>query len=328
MVAGESALMRLVQAIAADETSEALRTLESTPSLATARLEHGATRQVATDFYLDEIGHYVYAGDTALHVAAAGYRTEVAKALVTAGADLDASNRNLARPLHYAADGTPGSPNWNPAAQAATIAFLIDAGSDPNVTDGRGVAPLHRAVRTRCAAAVKACSMAAPTRTARTGTARRRLTWRPRTPAEATPAARKPRNSNKKSSESSNSAARLPTVSATLAADRSDVKRHRGAPRDRCASAWRLTGDEQRPGGCRRCHVGPKAKRCDLAECFVDIEPGDVRESSRWLWAERPTTIDVNHQRHIDDRSGLHVAARRRTDRPHGVPVDVGVGAV
>jgi ankyrin repeat protein len=50
----------------------------------------------------------------------------------------------------------PGVANWNPSAQAATIAYLIDAGADPNATDASGVALLHRAVRTRCAAAVRA----------------------------------------------------------------------------------------------------------------------------------------------------------------------------
>jgi hypothetical protein len=36
------------------------------------------------------------------------------------------------------------------------IAPLIRAGADPNAVDNSGVAPLHRAVRTRCAAAVRA----------------------------------------------------------------------------------------------------------------------------------------------------------------------------
>jgi hypothetical protein len=156
MVADESALMRLTRVIAAGDPADALRMLASTPSLATAQIERGATRQVATDYYLDEISHYVYAGDTALHVAAAGNRLELARALVSAGADVNAQNRRRARPLHYAADGAPGSANWNPDAHAATITFLIEAGADPNAIDMSGVAPLHRAVRTRCAAAVKA----------------------------------------------------------------------------------------------------------------------------------------------------------------------------
>src|SRR5436190_1177685 len=50
----------------------------------------------------------------------------------------------------------PGSPAWNPSAQAATVACLIESGADPDALDNSGVAPLHRAVRTRCAAAVRA----------------------------------------------------------------------------------------------------------------------------------------------------------------------------
>ena len=45
---------------------------------------------------------------------------------------------------------------WNPTAQTKIIARLIRAGADPNAVDKSGVAPLHRAVRTRCAAAVRA----------------------------------------------------------------------------------------------------------------------------------------------------------------------------
>jgi hypothetical protein len=48
----------------------------------------------------------------------------------------------------------PGSASWHPEAQATTIARLIDAGADSNARDRSGVTPLHRAVRTRCAAAV------------------------------------------------------------------------------------------------------------------------------------------------------------------------------
>jgi hypothetical protein len=56
------------------------------------------------------------------------------------------------QPLHYASDCN----TWNPTAQVATIECLIRAGANPNSTDKSGVTPIHRAVRTRCAAAVQA----------------------------------------------------------------------------------------------------------------------------------------------------------------------------
>jgi hypothetical protein len=156
MAAGDAALMALVRAIVAGDTATAFELLVASPALATAHLDEGATRQNATAYYLDEIGHYVYAGDTALHVAGAAYRRDMARRLVDEGADIRAQNRRGAEPLHYAVDGAPGSTPWDPDAQAATVTYLIEAGADPNALDRSGVAPLHRAVRTRCAAAVQA----------------------------------------------------------------------------------------------------------------------------------------------------------------------------
>ena len=89
-------------------------------------------------------------------MAAAAYQTHIAAELIAKGADVRARNRRGAQPLHYAADGGPDSPGWNPSAQAKIIAELIRAGADPNAPDISGVGPLHRAVRNRCAAAVKA----------------------------------------------------------------------------------------------------------------------------------------------------------------------------
>jgi Ankyrin repeats (3 copies) len=148
-VAGsESAFMALVQAIVAGDAATASRLLAASPGLVNARAEQGD--------YLGQIAHYVYVRDTALHIAAAGYRDDLARELVRAGTDVSAPNRRGAHPLHYAADGLPGSANWNPEAQAAAVRCLIEAGADPNAVDKSGVAPLHRAVRTRCAAAVSA----------------------------------------------------------------------------------------------------------------------------------------------------------------------------
>lgn len=155
-MAPSASLMDLMRAIVADDAKAVSRLLEASPELAVTALAEGATRQGTKGYWFAEIGHYVYKGDTALHVAAAAYRNAIARKLVDAGADVGARNRRGAEPLHYAADGGPGSPSWDPRAQAATIAVLITAGADPDAIDNSGVAPLHRAVRTRCTGAVQA----------------------------------------------------------------------------------------------------------------------------------------------------------------------------
>jgi hypothetical protein len=156
MSAADSRLMKLIRAIVVGDDAAALRFLATSPALAIAKLRVGATRQAAREYFLDEIEHYVYTGDTALHLAAAAYRETIVRRLIAAGADVGAQNRRGAGPLHYAVDGAPGSRTWNPTAQAATVACLIEAGADPNAVDKGGVTPLHRAVRNRCAAAVRA----------------------------------------------------------------------------------------------------------------------------------------------------------------------------
>jgi ankyrin repeat protein len=134
------------------DIEEVSRRLTANPALGTTASDVGATRQGAVNFYFREIAHYFYAGDTALHMAAAGFRLPVAELLVANGADCHARNRRGAEPLHYAADAN----HLDPAAQAETIAYLVSAGADPNALDKSGVAPLHRAVRTRSSPAVRA----------------------------------------------------------------------------------------------------------------------------------------------------------------------------
>jgi hypothetical protein len=145
----------LFRAIAAGDVARISRLLAAFPRLVSEPIRTGASRTAAAPFYLERIEHYIYAGDTALHLAAAAHRADIARALVTRGAPVRAKNRRGAEPLHYACDGSPGSKRWNPDAQAATIECLLAAGANPNVTDRSGVTPLHRAVRTRCAAAVR-----------------------------------------------------------------------------------------------------------------------------------------------------------------------------
>lgn len=149
-------LMTLVRALVAGNVDASTQLLAGSPTLARTCFQVGATRKVSNAYYLDEIGRYIYAGDTPLHIAAAAYRADMIERLISLGADVRAGNRRGAEPLHSAAVGSPGSPRWNPVAQAAAIVCLIAAGADPNACDLTGVTPLHRAVRTRCAAAVKA----------------------------------------------------------------------------------------------------------------------------------------------------------------------------
>ena len=148
--AQSSALMTLLRAIASGDQQGASRLLDASPGLARQVVEVGATRQVSTDYSFREIEHYVYGGDTALHIAAASYDLEISKKLLAKGANVRARNRRGAEPLHYSVDGNPNSHTWNPAAQEAIIECLIEAGADPNSADKSGVSPLHRAVRTRC----------------------------------------------------------------------------------------------------------------------------------------------------------------------------------
>jgi ankyrin repeat protein len=141
-----------VRVVVNGDVEQVSRRLVARPALATTACEVGATRQDASSFFFAEISHYLYEGDTALHMAAAAFRRPVAALLVEAGADCRAKNRRGAEPLHYAADAN----RWDPSAQAEMIAFLISAGADANALDRSGVAPLHRAARTRSPAAVRA----------------------------------------------------------------------------------------------------------------------------------------------------------------------------
>jgi hypothetical protein len=138
----------LLVAIAAGNRPVVRASLDTAPLLATARL---ARRD---EFFIAECHAQVYEGDTALHAAAFAYDLEIARDLVTRGADIRARNRRGAEPLHAAVIGAPDATNWNPSRQQAVIEYLIDAGADPNAAALGGVTPLHRAVRTRCAPAV------------------------------------------------------------------------------------------------------------------------------------------------------------------------------
>src|SRR5215472_5072850 len=129
--------MRLV---VAGKTAEVRMRLKTTPQLAVTAARMGASRGNPRPFFFTSIRHYLYAGDTALHMAAAAYQLEIVEFLIAHGADVHARNRLGATPLHYAADMNRRDADG----QTRTIACLISAGADPNVTNRLGVTPLHR----------------------------------------------------------------------------------------------------------------------------------------------------------------------------------------
>ena len=139
----------LLTAIVEDDRPRARNLLKADPGLATSLITEAR-------LYESKIVHWVYAGDTALHLAAAGHRVELVRLLLAAGADPNsAKNHRRSGPLHYAADGYINGPDWNATRQVQTIQCLLDAGANIDAQDKNGASPLHRAVRTRCAAAVK-----------------------------------------------------------------------------------------------------------------------------------------------------------------------------
>jgi len=156
MLTDDAALLAFGRALAAGDDERAARLVADRPDLAVASMARGASRAESASYYLPEIVHHVYAGQTALHLAAAAHRPEVVRSLLERGAPVAAVDRRRAQPLHHAAMGHPGLDRWDPAGQADTIALLIAAGAEPDARDKGGVMPLHRAVRTRCAAAVRA----------------------------------------------------------------------------------------------------------------------------------------------------------------------------
>jgi len=115
-----------------------------------------ATRLIRTEKLCNSrIFHWIYVGDTVLHLAAAGYRVEIVRLLLASGADPNAAqNRRRSTPLHYAADGFINGPAWDAHHQVETIRCLLNQGAGIHLQDLNGATPLHRAVRTRCAAAV------------------------------------------------------------------------------------------------------------------------------------------------------------------------------
>ena len=126
---------------------EVARLLRAAPDSCRARM--------FKDHLVEAIPHWLYVGDTSLHLAAAALRPDEARLLLRAGADPNAKNRRGATPLHYACDPRPRSVvPWSRESQARMISLLVEHGADLERVDRGGATPLHRAVRARSPGAV------------------------------------------------------------------------------------------------------------------------------------------------------------------------------
>ena len=111
----------MIAAIVDDDVGAVKRLLQADAGLATRLIRN-------PKLHTSGIFHWIYVGDTALHVAAAGYRVEIVRLLLASGADPNAAqNRRRSSPLHYAADGFITGPAWDAQRQVATIRRLLDA---------------------------------------------------------------------------------------------------------------------------------------------------------------------------------------------------------
>ena len=71
-----------VRAVIDGELDLASRLLTANPEFAAARFEAGATRRTASEHFYQDIAHYAYRGDTALHLAAAAFQRSSVELLV------------------------------------------------------------------------------------------------------------------------------------------------------------------------------------------------------------------------------------------------------
>jgi ankyrin repeat protein len=143
-----TSLSSLAKAIVSDNPSAVEEMLAVDPGLVGHLIEKER-------LYKSGLYHWIYVGDTALHMASAGYRIDIVRLLLDAGADPNAAhNRRRATPLHYAADVYVTGPAWDAHRQVATLTALLGAEASINAQDRNGASALHRATRTRCADAV------------------------------------------------------------------------------------------------------------------------------------------------------------------------------
>ena len=141
-------MKELLESVLSREDADVRRLLRTVPDVVRARFER--------DYLVEAIPHWLYVGDTGLHLAAAALNAPAVELFLNAGADPKSQNRRGATPLHYACDARPMSAGvWNPSSQADIIDLLLRHKADLEQVDRGGVTALHRAVRARSPVAVQ-----------------------------------------------------------------------------------------------------------------------------------------------------------------------------
>ena len=163
----------LLTAIVDDDLPLVRKLLKTDRELAVERVQKAV-------LYQSGIFHWLYVGDTALHLAAAGYRETIVRALLAAGADPNAAaNHRRSGPLHYAADGYIVGPAWDPKSQVKTLRTLLKGTPALTIWRATRMAPRHCTAPSARAAPPPsvACSTPALIRRRRTCRDRRRFIW-------------------------------------------------------------------------------------------------------------------------------------------------------
>ena len=138
----------ILKAVMSGQEAAMRQLLKASPEVIRVRFEQ--------DYLVEAIPHWLYLGDTLLHLAAAALKVPAVRLLLGAGADSNAENRREATPLFYACDARPaGNGTWDPPSQAKIIDILLEHDADPQHVDRGGASALHRAVRARSPVAVR-----------------------------------------------------------------------------------------------------------------------------------------------------------------------------
>ena len=135
----------LLNAILNDDRSAARELIRKDPSLPAARVSEAK-------LYESGILHWLYANDSALHLAAAGHRVQMVEILLRAvphllhaGAKPTARNHSGATPFHLAVQNTGRGGSGDETAKTAQhqiIEAMLAHGASPLMRDDRGLSVL------------------------------------------------------------------------------------------------------------------------------------------------------------------------------------------